>query len=65
MKSEKTRALPATLEYLIDKRSMRPEQIAVDLNVSFASIRRWMDGTRKPKQATVKQIEHIYGVKIS
>jgi len=64
MKTQKTRALPATLEHLIDK-GVRPEKIAVDLNVSFGAIRRWMDGTRKPKQATVKQIEHLYGVKIS
>lgn len=65
MKTQKTMALPIALEYLMKEKDVRAERIAVDLDVSFGTVKSWVTGRRKPMTATVKQIEHLYGVKIS
>lgn len=54
---------PAVLRKL-KMQGVRAEHIAYHLDVSFATVMRWMNGTRKPKTATLQQIEHVYGVKI-
>jgi DNA-binding transcriptional regulator YiaG len=55
--------LPIVLRNL-RKAGIRFEQIAYDLDVAWGTVKAWEVGRRKPKRATVQQIEHLYGVKI-
>lgn len=59
----KPKDLSAVLTKLM-KSGVRAERIAFDLDVAFGTVKSWVTGRRKPKTATVKQIESIYGVRI-
>jgi len=42
----------------------RAEHIAVNLSMSYTTVKNWMSGRRIPKPPTIRQIEHVYGIKI-
>jgi ribosome-binding protein aMBF1 (putative translation factor) len=62
-RDETRRKVMAGLKKLSD-RGTRPENIAVNLAMSYVTIKNWMAGRRIPKPPTIRQIESIYGIKI-
>lgn len=63
MKDHKSKELPDVLTNLM-KTGIRAERIAYEMDVAYNTVKSWAKGRRKPKRATVQQIEHLYGVKI-
>lgn len=66
MKLEKqkvTKGIKESFEKL-RKKGIRPEDIASQLHVSYSSVMSWSAGRRYPKDATLKQIEFLFGVKV-
>lgn len=61
--NETSKELKRVLLHLMNS-GIRPERMATELNVSYGTIKSWMTGRRHPKTPTIKQLEHVYGVKI-
>ncbi len=61
--NNKPKELPDVLRTL-RKSGVRYERMAYELDVAWGTVKAWETGRRKPKRATVQQIEALYGVKI-
>jgi DNA-binding transcriptional regulator YiaG len=59
----KTKDVPSALAQLM-KSGVRAERIAYEMDVAFSTVKAWANGTRRPKKASVMQIERLYGLKI-
>ena len=40
------------------------ERIAFELGVTWHTVNAWATGRRNPKKSAIKQIEHLFGVKV-